>query len=118
MLEVKNSKSGPVMALDWTESRHYSGTPCCKSKSQCLAEQWHFTGCKVGITPANRVVRQKASVRPTNGPSQVRESALLRQTMLEVKNSEFGPGTVHQESKSRHYFENLYLKSKTQSLAQ
>ena len=60
------------------------------SKSQCPVQQWHFTGYKVGITPTNRVLSQKASGRPTNGLSQVRKSALLWQTMLEIKNSVSG----------------------------
>ena len=70
-------KLGLAMALDWTESRHYFGKLCCMSKSECPAQLWHFTGYKVGITPANRVVCQKDRVRPTNGPSQVRKSSLL-----------------------------------------
>ena len=74
--------------------------PCFR---RSLAQQWHFTGCKVGISPANRVVSQKASVRPTNGPSQVRKSALLRQTMLEVKNSESGTVMALDWTESRHY---------------
>ena len=100
-------KLGPAMALYWAESRHYSGKLCCMSKSQCPAQQWHFTGYKVCITLANRVVYQKASVRPTNGPSQVRKSALLRQTVLEVKNSESGPVMAIYWVESRHYFGNL-----------
>ena len=77
----------PVLARyvgnqNWAESRHYSGKLCWMSKSQCSAQQWHFTGYKVGITPANCVVCQKACVRPNNGPSQVRKSALLWQPML------------------------------------
>ena len=85
MLQVKNSESGPVMAFDWAKSLNYSGTSRCKTKSQCPAQQWHFTELKVGITTANRVPIQKDRVRHTNGPSQVRKTALLRQTMLQFK---------------------------------
>ena len=77
--------------------------PCLR---RSLAQQWHFTGYKVGITPANYVVCQKDRVRPTNGPSQVQKSSLLRQTMLEVKNSESGPVMALYWVESRHYFGN------------
>ena len=60
-------KLGPAMALYWAESRHYSGKLCCMSKSQCPAQQWHFTGYKVVITPANHAGSQKLKVWPSNG---------------------------------------------------
>ena len=103
MLEVKKSEFVPVMAIYWAESLHYSGKPCCMSKRQCPAQQLHFTGLKVGITPENCVVSQKDGVRLTTGPSQYRKSALLRQTMLEVKKSESGPVMALYWAESRHY---------------
>ena len=58
---------GPAMSHYWAESRHYADKLCCKSKTQCSAEQWHFTGYKVSITPANHAGSQKLRVRPSNG---------------------------------------------------
>ena len=75
-------KLGPTMALYWAESRHYSGKLYCMSKSQCSAQQWHLTELKLGITPAHRVVSQKASVWPSNVTLLGAKSALLRQTVL------------------------------------
>ena len=114
MLQVKNSESGPVMAFDWAKNLNYSGTSRCKTKSQCPAQQWHFTELKVGITSANRVPIQKNRVRHTNGPSQDRKSALLRQTMLEVKKSESVPVMSHYWAESRHYFGKPCCNSKRQ----
>ena len=74
--------------------------PCLR---RSLAQQWHFTGLKIGITPANCVVCQKASVRPSNGTLLVTKSALLWQTVLYVKKPMSGPLTAHHRSESRHY---------------
>ena len=89
--------------------------PCLR---RSLAQQWHFTGLKVGINPANCVVCQKATVRSSNGTLLVTKSALLRQTVLYVKKTEFGPLTAHHRSESRHYSGKPCWKLKTQSLAQ
>ena len=89
--------------------------PCLR---RSLAQQWHFTGLKVGITPANCVVCQKGSVRPSNGTLLVTKSALLWQTVLYVKKPVSGPLTAHHRSESRHYSDKLCWNSKTQSLAQ
>ena len=85
--------------------------PCLR---RSLAQQWHFTGLKVGITLANCVVCQKASVWPSNGTLLVTKSALLRQTVLYVKKTEFGSLTAHHRSESRHYFGTPCFKSKSQ----
>ena len=114
VLYFKKTWFVPVMAFDWAKSLNYSGTSRCKTKSQCPAQQWYFTGLKVGITPENRVVCQKDSARPTNGPSQVRKSALLRQTMLQVKNSESDPVMALYWAESRHYFGKPCCNSKRQ----
>ena len=89
--------------------------PCLR---RSLAQQWHNTGLKVGITPANCVVCQKASVRPSSGTLLVTKSALLRQTVLYVIKTEFAPLMAHHSSASRHYSGKPCWKSKTQSLAQ
>ena len=97
----------PVMA-------RYIGNQNLPCFRRSLAQQWHFNGLEVGITPANCVVSQKDRVRPTNGSSQVQKSSLLQQTMLDVKNYESGPVRTLDWAESRHYSGTPCCKSKSQ----
>ena len=75
-------KLGPAMALYWAESRHYSGKPCWKSKTQSLAQERPIKSLKVAITPKTYTWNQELRVWPSNGTLLGWKSALLCQPML------------------------------------